>query len=1246
MIKMDRVSSYGIAIAAMILGSLPSKAAWTDYQSTWVVKDGIGLSPSSMADWSNDDNWDRTPGEGWSTWSPTSYSGMRYIRFAGNLAVGQLKWFGGVDSATGFLWPTADWGTTLVGDDLLTINYAHNDTKALAQNIVVYADTRVVANGYVSYLTMCGPLDTAKYIFSCNTSFAHLFCNYAQDSTGVRENESITNSLVCATSSLLFVAPQSSTNDVSGLWIRTAQTDLITYAGSGTPVVPVGALVEGDGIREGTFIRRVFANNVVQLSQAVDSSGEGALTFRAITQRVNQRINSVRFDNQTGTRNLYAQKFASQDTFNLEIDTLTLQGGKLVLDVFSKQGYDRWALPARIRLHKTVCDGAGQLEIGNSEIEFLPYADSDGLLCAGFPDTVVMMKSGNTTARLVAANGVSAVVKGLTGVNGTLVKDGEGCLSVGLDEIVAGALRIESGTLSVSNRQSDARMSVGTVIIRSGATFVVPSCGIDARNVEFEEGAILDGEGKIYVDGPFSSRGLVCRGSAAVVFRGSATAFSYEKPAEGTVVGTPAYWFDFSYEPSLQKDDTGAYVERVDDRRGAQYGYAQKIAGNTGAGIQKDASGNVRSLYFNHQKSNALIWSTKLTNIVSVFKVTTVCDSPGGTLDGGGSFLGCQGETTPWGWRASSATKVLSWGSPIFDLSLGNDCPAISGGRFVANGEVRDWRNGYPYDCQQRGKLPTANAGRRPHLVVEFHVANGMVGPAADNFSISGTYIGGQSSSEYIIYTNRLTAAEERSVRDYLMRKWLKTEADACNVEASQYGDTLAISGSEMIAHTGSYRLRGISGSGILVKSGPGALFLDDVIGQDLSLDVREGMMTIRSFDLGDRNVLPIGAAFHVDAMANGTLVSDAQGVTSWSDVRGGTYPVAENAGSGRPVLVSDGINGHPAVDFGADAKRTAGSADTPALRFSASGISCRTAFTVVGDNGGPIVGYAGSKHPINDDGTLNGLAGGVGALFEGAPMLLATERYGAKEMSAGSGIYSYCLQTLTRGPGQSRMRIDGVRVDGSATAVGAGGSVISYVTYDNVYANAIGEVNSIEEDGTTFKAYSGGRIGEQVIYTNGLAAADVETVEAYLRHKWFGIETVGYHKVSLKSINVAENATLSIYGNEPVTTRSLSGAGTVDGDIVMEDSAVIEVMVLPDGTLSQIVVNGNVAFADSVAVRIVGEVKRVKIGSYPVLVGNSLEGGRFRLEVGKSRRAFSLTAKSDSLIVDVSPFGLVISIR
>jgi len=391
---------------------------------------------------------------------------------------------------------------------------------------------------------------------------------------------------------------------------------------------------------------------------------------------------------------------------------------------------------------------------------------------------------------------------------------------------------------------------------------------------------------------------------------------------------------------------------------------------------------------------------------------------------------------------------------------------------------------------------------------------------------------GGSTLAEIIIYTNRLSYAERRSVEAYLMKKWLGQPAPGYvlaggardglpSLEVQATGTVaLAVSGE------GSVRVPEVSGAGELRKSGSGTLVLGDTRNLAGSVTVTEGSLRFG----GNRTVptaaaLPANLAFRLDASAAGSLVTAVEGTTNFvtrvNDADGRAFYAWATNDAARPVLEANALNGQPVIDFGAYGSGRY-------LLWTNLISTVRSVFWVIGSQGG------------------------------GGFLLGCDTRYGTDENSAHfhrGDLFSQVLGRIWRNNASSNVRggvtrLNGVVVNGETTPLSGGFDLISLVATGDTRASMFaGDRNFWDRTG-------GQKLAEVLVFTRALSAQEVRDVEAYLSQKWFGRVPGGYAGAQPMVMAVATDGTgkLDVAGGESLmlggvakgTALAKEGEGTL----------------------------------------------------------------------------------------------------
>ena len=177
---------------------------------------------------------------------------------------------------------------------------------------------------------------------------------------------------------------------------------------------------------------------------------------------------------------------------------------------------------------------------------------------------------------------------------------------------------------------------------------------------------------------------------------------------------------------------------------------------------------------------------------------------------------------------------------------------------------------------------------------------------------------------------------------------------------------------------------------------------------------------------------------------------------------------------------------------------------------------------------------------------------------------------------------------------------------------------------------------------------YCGGiKYGEIILYPRKLSQREVARVEAYLARKWSGIETPGYGAAKADALSVASGATLTVLG-DPIETASLSGDGTLAGDVKVTAGGELVVPVESDGSVGAgLVVSGNADFSSAGAVVLSGHGASLPAGRYLLLTAGSITPpSEWTVTGGRRGREYSVSLVGNSIYLTVTKPGVVLLIR
>ena len=1215
--KKSELASCAMAVA--VVGSLAFPASAYDTRK-WNYRDGVGASAANMAAWSEPGNWLTDVADGVDDFADFStngvvYAGTRFVRMPDSLTLHSLTGYSG--AVDDFLSPATR--LVLVGG---TLELAASSTAGL-RHAQMFADVLNPNNSYLQNVAVCGTFDLDHRLTCSGYTYQHRTDLYAKDTSSVRANFTTTNEVYTGGDSNFRVfAPVTTRSAQTGTWRCSDGSAIIVRTAGDAHPITAGTTLHGAGIPDGAFVRRVFSNAVVEMSTPATADAEGVVTFDAFAPSLCHRIHKyIRAGVKVGD-DVTVFKSAAADPARLEFDVVTPISTAGWFAFTFGENVAGWQ-QGTIVLHDAVNGDVLNIGFNNCNLEF-GEAFGDG-----FSKVTFFSRSKYAAARLTVTNGISAAIGCLSNFVGAVTKDGAGALSAGILASSSGSLSVEGGVMALV---SEADASIASVSISSGATLKLPAGVLSATAFSFGEGAVVEGPGVLAVPAGTDISGLVLRGGATVRFSGaSSTRLNLARPTPG-VPGTPAFWVDATATNSITFDEVGGFVRRLDDVRGTGRMFATNAAASARGPAMMTQNGQYHNLKFTYNNSDtsiaqtdALVWDRPIMGIRAVFKVLDC-------IDGGGQFLGSTLRVKV-GTNDGDFMRPAGWGwSDALVINRNALSANVRNGEFVMNGKPRAFTAGYLY----QGGAGSKNV---PQLV-ECHPAG--TGATADCF---GYTFGGSGRNgaerlcECIVYTNSLTEAERLQVREYLMRKWLGTEADVSVVPkgAQQSFDATEDSGID-VASGESLALGEVSGDGTFVKTGGGDLELAEYAHPSGAIHVRGGTLKVRSPMQGEA-LVPPGVLVHVDAsrtnMMTFSAASDEKVVRVWYTVEESDVYFGRTSGSTGeyPKLKFNAIGDMPTVDFGPFLKSPA-AASNPALRMIAKSGGAtakkglRTVVTLIGSaNGGnSIVG--------GDDSTSHGYNSGYGVQRGGS--------YG-ENSSDPIVISSYGDHPSYLEPNAVRVCTNGVPVVATTTGLSGGYDLVSFAAYDPFGMGAIAM--------NDYCRWVGGQeVAESFYYERGLSSEAIKGLEAYLRKKWFGVETPGFREAAARSLTVDAGASFEVLGGGSMTVSSLSGGGTVTGDLVVAPGGVFEVAVAPDGSVGTLTVSGSVDISGGGTVLLTGSTKTLGPGEHMLVSCPSISTGTGEwIVTGAALRggcSYGVAVRDGALLLVVRSAGTLIEFR
>lgn len=945
----------------------------------------------------------------------------------------------------------------------------------------------------------------------------------------------------------------------SGVW-RTTEGSPYAYRVSAAvhPLAVGTAVTAGGALPEGTFLKHFFDDATIELSSPATATGEFTLSFAAFTPDFTAEF-PTKFV-MGGTKvTLCAYRQRAQDRACISFaNGFECSSTVASSTIFGGEGKDD--LPATFLFGPV--SGKWKKYDGAFYLRNTHWAFTDNSSFSA--DQPVKMPAGDDgayTARMTLDGGQSITIASLGDFAGMIVKDGEGMLTIGLDDAVSpGSFAVEGGTLKIVKNESagEAQLTIGSIALSPGARLEIPEDGIRVGSIAACGAAAVSG-GKITVlsakGAPGSDFGsLVFENGASIIQSVSAGAGALALDVgEGEVVGHPAFWLDASASGTLECEvELGTnYVTRWNDCRAGETMYCTNIVDRpTYFNGTKMSEKFVRIArcenVSDHKDTQMLVWSEPLRDIRAVFLVQD-------PSEGGGVILG----RCPWrlsnddcgssGGGAYCRVDNIDWKHPLVHWQC--SAAAVRDGLFFLNGVEVCGTN-------------TSYLGAFPQLV-EHHPNPGLpnaVPVSADAFgggyenpnSSVAKSNGGMKIYEYIIYTNSLSHAERCKVAQYLSRKWLgkNVYCRASGASATVDVSALAVPGVEIAVPDGEEGAIAAISGGKLLKSGGGKMYAEMLQGTDVR--VKEGELVVPSVRNG--GMVPRDSFLHVDASAVDTFELDGDTVVKWNDVNGLDKSLVNHGTSVKAKFVQAAMNGRPLVDLGPAGEVIYNKKNSAALKHDgySAHYTVQTGFAVYDSSAGgsSVFGSVGNAYPgrglphDRSNGFVVSESGYATTSWTGIPaMSNAVANASAIFRRNGEIIDPFTVPFLL-GPERFSFRYPVGRI------------VMHFGAY-----------------GQSSQFAGGVKLGEIILFDRALSDQEMDCVENYLAKKWFGIDVPGYVSAA-GSVAVDPGAVLTVLG-DGFSAGALSGGGVVNGDVSLVPGGVIAAELDGEGAVRTLTVNG-----------------------------------------------------------------------
>lgn len=1217
--------------------------------NTW-VSTTADTTPATALDWTADANWSlgHAPAVGDDVKFAANL-GTQFIRLSDAVTVGDLR--------------LAD-NTFLLGEQLAITSTGNGRTPRVYKGWLFADLTLQAAAGSLSpwlgeNQMVCGRLLSPHgFVIPASNTLNLRLDRYATSPDPLRTDDlQVGAAYGFHPGNASFAAYVEGAEASSSAWAQASGSPYLALADATAATVAVGAAVTGAGIPEGTWVRRRFTEKWIELSQpATETQSSNVLAFAAFHPDARLHVPLYKRQGDSGSM-LRLHKRQAADGLSLEIDTFNnASGGQYWLLGISEGDAAGW-LPGTLVLH-AVTGGhrKGPSDVlRNCHLLFAGTTAGDGTV---FDENRIMsFEKAAYTARLTVTNGVGAVAN-FTNFVGTLVKDGAGTLRIGLaDAANAGSIVLEGGTLALTARDTAGTdgVSFAALTMAAGTTLQVPEAGLRVATATFGDGVTVCGPGTLRVRSVPAGGRVTCRDGARIVYElGAADAYVHD--AEAQVAGHPAFWVDASRADSLvcEEVDGVKYVTRWNDCRAGEPMFCTNVVRRPRLAVDEatGAAKYVKISYVNthwYTNTEGLVWSQPIDGIRAVFLVQDPTDG-GGEILGRTSRLGDNRYGTQGGpyYRSGTANCQDCFISPNFAT------PCVKFGRFFRNGEeVRGYEKGYLGNFLQ---------------LVEHHVNTNETASwayrelACDAFGTGGyrdghefnNANGRQRIAECLVYTNSLTHAERVRTALYLSRKWLGKDIVYSDVDTEAFADELprAETGETVdVAAERTFGVRRVENGEAVEKTGAGRLVVESLAAG--AVTVWDGELCVKSLSLANTSVPP-DAWVHVDAADAATLDLAADGTTvaQWRNLTGDGQTYRPLVGG--PTRVANALNGLPVVDCG-----TLNGADKAAFQlYTAAGApvehnndgtqgfitgipAYKSVFIVYGSQGGgnSLLGCYGNGFPYQ------GLAHCPSE--PGLPLFTATTSQGhvawhsdvAKAFSNGTHV----------------ARLNGVPFDPFTTPFSGGYDQIT------VSGNFSRKSDTLATYGQLTQYVGGLSYGEVLVYSNQLDAATLPKVEAYLRKKWFDVDTAGFRRATCAALHVEAGARVTVgdwavarggtaytAGAGTLTASGLGGGGTVCGTLELAEEGVFMAAIEADA-LPTLTVEGTLTLPRAATLHVTGDVARLPLGRHVLAACGTLVGDAagWTVQAPKTpHRSYVLRCEAGELALVVSNAGSVLIFR
>jgi len=479
---------------------------------------------------------------------------------------------------------------------------------------------------------------------------------------------------------------------------------------------------------------------------------------------------------------------------------------------------------------------------------------------------------------------------------------------------------------------------------------------------------------------------------------------------------------------------------------------------------------------------------------------------------------------------------------------------------------------------------------------------------------------GGQNYGEILVFTETLTGAERVNVETYLAKKWgLTGQYQGVKALTEHPAKAFLYGGSGNVEIDGHVRLSGTYSGAIRVNAG-GTLAVTSTYAPEIPSDGLIGW-----FDPDAANAL------HTDTEDGASTIYGFWPRGKTENTMAVNDLFFYGVGSRRPFAQARARGfgrTRTWIDFEHPAGHVAAASDGNTLRlkaWTANGLADATYMSGSSDKQFDVqtVVFAtdsvrGGGDPLRRDVSSGGDFGARGRVANTSPIWIG----------AGSAV--------TKGA----TRLNGKALDGTTAGYTGEAEVLSLVATNKVKLGNFGRYDNTEKA----SGYAE-RIGEALLYSTALSAAQVKTIEDYLMFKWLGIAPDGYGDFTEATVSGAGDVEVAKWNDLPQLAATFTGkVRLTDGNLAFtfdpSRGSPVTNSIGADGL--------SIALQDAVAVT-VHFASTPKAGSYRLAQGTLVNANTaFALSVSGATGGskMKLRAASDGLWLDVSKSGTLIRLQ